>query len=479
MSGNKIRKDGNMATGIYKGVARDFAKRCDKGFLYEKDFTRSKRFSRFRSKVSDYMTQFMRDITGMQGSASDIMAAFFAFWVYDGMMSDPEEKDLLGGDAFVMIDDAVAGKIGDKIIADALSGALRNNAESIFSGWRNHLVPLPSCDPYNYAKSDPYVKKGWRGMMSEKGRSLAGREKDQPLWDALFDTSFSTACELLLRERYFHGEESRKAEPQYKRYDEIDDGNFCVKALLDGPGDAMTFMILLENLVWIAGYSTFVWAQQERTDGLLAEERHKKRADALEEENADLKAKLDNLSNTIVPRLKREIRDARIEGGSDAEAKLKDYISKSDGELSAERKKSRQADAEIERLKSRVKDLEDQLAVWEDSEDDSIDDAADIELNSGSRIVFIACPPANSRIQNTFDRIAKMFPNSKFVFDTADLNMDGDCYVLLTRYLTHHGEYWRAKDFIKAHDLPCIHTGYQNAERIYRDIAGKARFSGK
>lgn len=441
-------------------AAYNIAKLCNSGFMYDEGFMQSKQFTRYCTKMNDYATSFMRDAMGVGPNKpmdlSTIVASLFAFWMYDKNGNMLDSAQIFGNEEEA--DDAVRAADSDK---EPYSGA--------YALWRNHLIPLAFCDPFDFADTDVAVRKGWRVTLCEKA-----------VWDDFYEASFRNACLWYLNDAYSRSVPASAADVAMggSGYDRITMSNFCVKAVAQDAGNIICFMKILLNMIWANVYSHVVWAQQERSDYEIAIGKGEEEIERLKEENGKLQDRVRHLEDEIIPEHKRKTDEVKADADKRVEARIREYEAKTGRELASERKARKKAEDEAKVLKAKLKALEEQIAIMDDIEadEDSYANAGGVEIDAASKIIFIASPAPNSKVQNTFDRIAQRFPNCKFVHDFHDLNADGDCYVLLTRYLAHHSEYNAAKDFLHVHGLPCIHSESQNADRIYDDITRKGRY---
>ena len=437
---------------VYRRLAMEIAAESNGGFMFDDGFFDSKQFKRYCAKVDDFVKGFMQDAISAPGSdisgadLSTLMRSFFKFWVSDYGKEIKEERD--------------------------------KDDKSAMPDWRNILMPLAYCDPYSFEDSDEVVKKGWMVMLYEHESGNLTEGYDVSLWDEFYRPAFKLACQWFLHDKYSKAVCDKLSNSNHDGTTDIDKTNFCIRGMLSSTGDIMAFIKILMNVIWTSVYSHVVWSQQERSDAVLDDHIWKSRAEDMKAENETLKNKIDELTHEIIPSYERKIREARAAGRSEAQSDLKSYSKNTENELRNEQKKRKQAEDDAAKAKARIKMLEEQIAIMEDAEADESEhgEKLDIELNAMSKIVFFASPAANSKIQNTFERISQKFPNCKFVHHFDDMNAGADCYVLLTKYLVHHSEYNLAKDFVRRQGLPYIHSGSQNPDRVYDDIVKKTRY---
>lgn len=416
----------NVPDSIIESFTRSMTENWAGGFLFEKDFRKSKRFSRYCSKLEDGAHAFLMYTFADEGadawksfSLSDMVKDFFKYVIVEAAAAKdvPTEWD-----------------------------------------WRNIIAGLPFCTATDFASSPQNLQKGWIAVLHDK-----------TTWDDLFEVSFAEACFQYLHQMLI-------------TRNDISETTFCVTAVPSTLGEDMAFAKLLLNTIWVGAYATIILATDK--DSREEIERQTK-IDDLTKESASLLDKLKDIESNVIPSYERQIaeREHQIaelkqEQANAIQAALGKHQTKLNSEIAAERKKAKQAEAEVARLKAKCQELEEQLEIVDEAEDDSEDDVAPtVDLDYNSKIIFIASPPSNGRIEGTHKRLLQKFPNARFIHTADDITPNADCYVILTRYMKHHCLYNSTHDLLLRRKYPCIHSSSQNVDRIAADIFSKSRYA--
>ena len=441
------------------------SKACDwnSGFMFMEGFMTSKRFERYRKKVSEAASDFLREACNYKqyGLLDDMIYDFM-----DNLMNPYNDCDYLPKDS-------VDWRFNLQPFGEYKPWCMLHGLESRSDGQK---LPLKFFMTLMF--NEQRAKKG--------GVLLQTDDHDKyirELKDSLYRSSLEDACLQYLHICLIRG-------------GDVSEENFMAKAVPSTPEECMIFVKILLNIFYteallyavqsFANHSTenLMMIRRAGLDGedpvrkldnflkkcddLTASlEAAKKETEKQKEQNAALKDEIASLRGGMSQDISKQVTQER--------AKLYD-------ELKQLRKDKEEAEKEAARYKELLDEAAERIAILEevDEEVSSGGEEAPVDLNYDSRIVFVVSRAKNSSVENTLNRVAAMFPNSSYLYKPDDIRSanDADCYVMLTKYIQHHSVYNAAKNRCKALGIPCIHSASQNPEKIASDILNRVRYNG-
>lgn len=207
--------------------------------------------------------------------------------------------------------------------------------------------------------------------------------------------------------------------------------------------------------------------------------RHKERAEKLQAELDKSNEQIEVLSEELrKERKKNEDCEKKLQSlDQSAITKIKDDHAEEKQELLTSLRKANERHDDLlgkyNDLKSRYKILEAEIE-YSGEDEEGLDDT---KLTRESRFLFVCDPAPSSSFQRTYDTILSAFPNSKMVHETPTTANNYDAIVLLVKYMFHHSSYYSTRDWCKAHKIPCLHCDKQGVDLVIDDVINRRRYS--
>lgn len=184
---------------------------------------------------------------------------------------------------------------------------------------------------------------------------------------------------------------------------------------------------------------------------------------AYEEAISDFEEEFRNLSEKLDAATKENARLQELTKREDPQIKR---ITARNEELERDAKNLRH---ELSQLKKELDAYKEEEKIEEEAEAETEEEeTVDYEFGIDSNILFVA---DKTEFAKTFNQIQKTFPNATITNDIQGMkNGRYDLAVLLTRCISAHSYYWRAKKLLKEKGVPLIHIRSANANQILYEI---------
>ena len=249
---------------------------------------------------------------------------------------------------------------------------------------------------------------------------------------------------------------------------DIDKENAVTLAMPQTIGEFEAFRYIYSVIA--TGYAKLAWTRcavmnkyKKATKFAHKAENEKKRADRLQAALDTVTKSMDESDASIreaekhLAELEKEMEVLRANDPTALQERIE--------ELERQLAKSRANEARITEKYNTLK-----AQMEEDEDQDEEESAVQVpRLTAESRLDIFAEPAATGKLDQRFNDIVAMFPNSRLVTDPNALDPRCDAVVLLTKFIGHP-QYYSAKRVCEVRGIPYIHIGVKSPEAVRDQI---------
>ncbi len=403
------------------------------GFMFYEGFADSSRFARYCDKMDATIAAFIEEqgLTKLNGTSPSVVVAEATRDFFNTLFATEGMGAFLGKESM---------------------------------DWRFNLLPMMYAIPYNL-----------KTARKEVAAAIHAQIKDDRLFYMIIPAVRRDAALHFLHTMFI-------------RYEDVTEESFCICGLPRDASESMLYMKLYFNIAWIRFYefAMDVVKQKDLRNGAILLPEQQKQMDRLtrtadklskKKDAVEAKAKADEtVYKSRIAELEKQLRELETKQESIVRQSVrvckKEYAEK----LTDARRTAKNALKTLESARERIRALEEASRIEEDAAEDSAERAPDTTLEYTSKIVFIVSPPANGRVERTFEKLRQKFPNATFANKPDDIPVTAECCVFLTKYILHHALYHSARDLCNRRGYAYIHSAKQNPEIIAQDIFGRTRY---